>query len=65
MFSLQQNQRTRGTGFALKWGGGGGVAQTMYTHASKCKNNKIRKIKKNTFLYIYIHTYLVYVEEDI
>jgi hypothetical protein len=50
MFSLQQNWRTRGLlGSAQKQGGGeregvvgrkGEVAQTMYTHISKCKNNK-------------------------
>jgi hypothetical protein len=40
-FSLQQNQRTRGWNrFCLEaWGE---VAQTMYTHVSKCKNDKIK-----------------------
>jgi hypothetical protein len=32
-----------GTGFAQK---GGEVAQTMYTHISKCKNDKIKERKK-------------------
>jgi hypothetical protein len=53
MFSLQQNQRTRGQNrfcpeAGVGWGGGAGekegereVAQTMYTHVSKCKNDKI------------------------
>jgi hypothetical protein len=27
--------------------GSGEVAQTMYTHVSKCKNNKIKGKKKN------------------
>jgi hypothetical protein len=39
---LEQESRT---GSAWKWGGGK-VAQTMYTHVSKCKNYKIKnKIK--------------------
>jgi hypothetical protein len=31
--------------FCLEAGGGGGerVAQTVYTHISKCKNDKIKK----------------------
>jgi hypothetical protein len=48
LFSLQQNQRTKGrTGSAQKRGWGCGEweeeerAQTMYTHVSKCK----KKIK--------------------
>jgi hypothetical protein len=47
MFSLQQNKRTRGLiRFCLEverraGGGGGEVAQTMYTHVSKYKNDKI------------------------
>jgi hypothetical protein len=59
MFSLQQNQRTRGLnrfcweGWGRKGGGekgkrgGGEEAKTMYTHVSKCKNDKIKckKIK--------------------
>jgi hypothetical protein len=28
--------------------GRGDVAQTMYTHVSKCKNNEIKERKKNT-----------------
>jgi hypothetical protein len=40
LFSLQQNQRTRGqTRFFLEGGWGGEVTQTMYTHMSKCNNN--------------------------
>jgi hypothetical protein len=36
-----------GTGSAWKRGlGGREVAQTMYTHVSKCKNNKIRGEKQ-------------------
>jgi hypothetical protein len=53
LFSLQQNQRTIGCyRFCLEGGGGsrrmGEVAQIMYTHVSKCKNDKINKkqIKK-------------------
>jgi hypothetical protein len=33
-----------GTGSARKLGGGVEVAQIMYTHVSKCKNDKIKKI---------------------
>jgi hypothetical protein len=44
MFFLQQNQGTRG-----EWGG---VAKSMYTHVSKCKNNKIKFKKKLIFLKI-------------
>jgi hypothetical protein len=32
---------------AEKSSGGGEVAQTMYTHVSKCKNDKIKNNKKN------------------
>jgi hypothetical protein len=40
MFSLQQNQRTRGQNrFCLKRGG---VAQIMYTQISKCTSDKIK-----------------------
>jgi hypothetical protein len=51
MFFLQENQRTRGWNrFCLEagWVGGMGreVAQTTYTHVSKCKNNKIKAEKK-------------------
>jgi hypothetical protein len=46
MFSLQQNQRRGQNRFCLKGrrirGLGGEVAQTMHTHVSKCKNNKIK-----------------------
>jgi hypothetical protein len=53
MFSLQQNQRTRGQyRFCLEAAGGGGkveeVTQIMHTHVSKCKNNKIKERKKIT-----------------
>jgi hypothetical protein len=48
MFSLQQNQRTRGWNrFCLEAGNGGLVAQIMYTHVSKFKNNKIKLKLKN------------------
>jgi hypothetical protein len=35
-------------------GDGGGVAQTMYTHVSKCKNNKtyFPVLMKPTFMYL-------------
>jgi hypothetical protein len=51
MFSLQQIEEEGRTGFAWKWGfgvggGWGRGAQTMYTHISKCKNDKRRKKKK-------------------
>jgi hypothetical protein len=44
MISLQQNQKTRGwKRFSPEVGWWAGkVAQTMYTHVSKCKNNKIK-----------------------
>jgi hypothetical protein len=29
-----------------RWGVAGKVAQTMYTHVSKCKNDKIKEEKK-------------------
>jgi hypothetical protein len=45
MFSLQQNQRTAGR---RRRYGKVQVAQTMYTHVSKCKNDKII-IKKEKF----------------
>jgi hypothetical protein len=50
-FSLQQNQRIREWNRFCPEAGGGGRgkgrrrgegAQTMYTHVSKCKNNKIK-----------------------
>jgi hypothetical protein len=47
MFSLQQNCRTqRWNRFSLEGGGWEG-AQTMYSHVSKCKNDKIKEEKKN------------------
>jgi hypothetical protein len=50
-FFLLQNWRTRGLNrFCLEVGGGGegreDVAQIMYIHVSKCKNDKIIKILK-------------------
>jgi hypothetical protein len=45
--------RTRGRNrFYLQawWGRGGGVAQTMYTHVSKCKNDKIKERKPKRIL---------------
>jgi hypothetical protein len=47
MFFHQQNQRSRGQNkFCPQAGGGGGkVSQIMYTHVSKCKDDKI-KFKK-------------------
>jgi hypothetical protein len=48
MFSLQQNQRTRGQNrFCLEVGRDGEIAQTMYIHVSKCKNDKIKKDLKS------------------
>jgi hypothetical protein len=48
MFSLQQNPRTRGRNrFCLEAVGvGREVAQTMYTHVSKCKNDKVKGERK-------------------
>jgi hypothetical protein len=50
MFSLQQNLRIRGQNrFCPEVGGGWEVGQIMYTHVTKCKNNKIlKKSLKNT-----------------
>jgi hypothetical protein len=31
----------------------GKVAQTLYTHISKCKNNKIKEGKKENVVFIY------------
>jgi hypothetical protein len=46
MFLIQQNQRTRGWNrSAQKWGWRR-VAQIMYTHVSKCKNDNIKLIRK-------------------
>jgi hypothetical protein len=46
MFSLQQNRRRKEWNrFCLEAGGRvlrGEVPQTMYTHVSKCKNDKIK-----------------------
>jgi hypothetical protein len=43
MFSLQQNQRTRGRNkFCLEVCMG--VDQAMYTHVSKCKNDELKKL---------------------
>jgi hypothetical protein len=48
MFSRQQNGKTRGQnrGWAVR-----DVAQTVYTHVSKCKNDKMkeREEKKKSF----------------
>jgi hypothetical protein len=44
MVSLQQNRRRRWNRFCLEIGWG--EAWTMYTHVSKCKNDKIKKIEK-------------------
>jgi hypothetical protein len=51
MFCLQQNQRIRGQNrFCGDVGSmgmrGEGMAQTMYTHVSKCKNDLKKKAKK-------------------
>jgi hypothetical protein len=43
MFSFQQNLRTGGWKRLCPEQ----VAQTMYTHIHKCKNNKIKRRKKN------------------
>jgi hypothetical protein len=46
MFFLQGNLRTRGFCQEVADGWGlGKVAQIMYTHVSKCKNNKIKILK--------------------
>jgi hypothetical protein len=49
MFSLQQNKRAEQVLLRNEEGEGGRgeVSQIMYTHVSKCKNDKI-KIKKQT-----------------
>jgi hypothetical protein len=45
MLSLQQNQRTGSAQKGVReWAE---MAQTMYTHASKCKNDKIKERKIN------------------
>jgi hypothetical protein len=43
MFSLQQNQRKRGAGEGRRGGRREEVAQIMYIHVSKCKNDKRKK----------------------
>jgi hypothetical protein len=54
MFSLQQNQKTRGWNRFCPEKVGRNVAQTMYTHVSKCKNNKVkRKNIQNTKKFSY------------
>jgi hypothetical protein len=61
MFSPQQNQRRGQNRFCLEvggWGGLGEVAQTMYTHVSKCKNDKIKREKqrnKNVFFFFFFY----------
>jgi hypothetical protein len=49
MFSLQQDGRSRRQNrFCTEPGGKGGgeeVTQTMHTHVSKCKNDKIKEGK--------------------
>jgi hypothetical protein len=39
IISVWRTQKQVGGG---GWEGGGEVAQTMYTHVTKCKNNKIK-----------------------
>jgi hypothetical protein len=60
-FSLQQNQRTRGHNrFCPEAVWGGEVAQTTYIHVNKCKNDKIKKGRKQSDIYAYTpytHTY--------
>jgi hypothetical protein len=41
-FFYKIGEQEGGIGSAQRWGGGGEVAQIMYTHVSKCKNNKIK-----------------------
>jgi hypothetical protein len=45
--STKLENKEGNTGSSLKWGEGE-VAQTMYTHVSKCENNKIKE--KEDFL---------------
>jgi hypothetical protein len=48
LFSLQQNWRSRGQNrFCLEAGHCGTVAQTLYMHLSKYKNDKIKGERKN------------------
>jgi hypothetical protein len=37
----------------------GKMAQTMYTHVSKCKNNKRKKKSKNICEHIYISLFIL------
>jgi hypothetical protein len=48
VFSSAKSKKRGGTDSAWKWvwGEWRGI-QTMYTHVSKCKNDKIKKLKKN------------------
>jgi hypothetical protein len=46
--STKSENRSRSGGGLFK---GEEVGQTMYTHVSKCKNNKIKERKKNTFFF--------------
>jgi hypothetical protein len=47
VFSSNKIGEEGGTGSAWKlWGSMREVAQTMYTHVSKCKNDKIKERKK-------------------
>jgi hypothetical protein len=46
VLSGRVGRQERGRGSRRLWEGGRGkVAQTMYTHVSKCKNYKIKKLK--------------------
>jgi hypothetical protein len=57
MSYLQQNWRTRErNSFCPEAGEGRELAQTMYTHVSKCKNNKIKINKKDTMEFLVIKT---------
>jgi hypothetical protein len=61
VFSLQQNQRTRGQNrFCLDVWGVGKVTQTMNTHVSKHKNEKIKE-RKNKQTLVGLTTFEVYV----
>jgi hypothetical protein len=54
MLSLQQNQRRGQNRFLPRKGRGqkrGEVAQTMYRHVSKCKNDKIKERKKYSLFF--------------
>jgi hypothetical protein len=43
VFSSRKLENKRVERTAWEWGKGGEVAQTMYAHVSKCKNDKIKK----------------------